>query len=194
MIDSERFDPFNNRLCRNVRNALSENFKTVLEQKKMQPVRRVAGFFLNDPLPPCVRTYIDRRLAAYEQVLANIRNHQLDHPLDITVAIWDQGLFFETHEYLEQHWMTARGEEKELLQAIIRAAGAYVHLEQGNLTGARRIAAKAVAVLEVHQDRLAPHADPRLLLAKLRSLDPKPPMLAGTARPANRSTPTIDGP
>lgn len=187
MIDSNRFDPFNNRLCRNVRNALSENFKKVLAQKNMQPVRRVAGFFLNDPLPPYVRKYIDQRLAAYEQVLADVRNHQLDHPLDIAVAIWDQHLFFETHEYLEQHWMTADGDEKKLLQAVIRAAGAYVHLEQGNLTGAKRIAAKAVAVLEVHQGQLAPYADPQLLLAKLRSLDPKPPMLAGTAGPESRS-------
>ncbi len=194
MIDCQRFDPFNNRLCRNVRNALSENFKTVLEQKTMQPVRRVAGFFLNDPLPLCVRRYIDQRLAAFEQVLANVRDHQLDHPLDIAVAIWDQRLFFETHEYLEPHWMTADGDEKKLLQAIIRAAGAYVHLEQGNFTGAERIAAKAVAVLEVHQDRLAPYADPRLLLAKLRSLDPTPPMLAGTAGPSNRSRRTIDRP
>ena len=194
MIENERFDPFNNRLCRNVRNALSENFKTVLEQKKMQPVRHVAGFFLNDPLPSCVRTYIDQRLAAYERVLTNVLNHQLDDPLEIAVAIWDQHLFFETHEYLEQHWMAAHGGEKKLLQAIIRAAGAYVHLEQGNLNGARRIAAKAVAVLEVHQDQLSPYADPRLLLDKLRSLDPKPPMLAGTAGSANRSRRTIDRP
>ena len=194
MIDSDRFDPFNNRLCRNVRNALSENFNKVLAQKKMQPVRRIAGFFLNDPLPLCVRRYIDLRLAAYEQVLADVRNHQLDHPLDIAVAIWDRHLFFETHEYLEQHWMAADGDKKKLLQAIIRAAGAYVHLEQGNLTGAKRIAAKAVAALELHQDQLAPYADPQLLLAKLRSLDPKPPILAGTAEPANRSMQTTDLP
>jgi len=181
MIEIERFDPFNNRQCRDVRNALSEHFKTALEQKKMQPVRRAAGFFLSDPLPACVKAYIDRRLAAYERVLAEIRDHQLDHPLEIAVAIWDQQLFFETHEYLEQHWMTAEGDEKMLLQAIIRAAGAYVHLEQGNLTGAKRIAAKAVAALEMHQDRLSPFADTRLLLAKLRSLDPVPPTLAATA-------------
>jgi predicted metal-dependent hydrolase len=55
--------------------------------------------------------------------------------------------------------MTADGDDKKLLQAIIRAAGAYVHLEQGNLIGAKRIAAKAVAVLERHQDRLSPYAD-----------------------------------
>ncbi len=194
MIDSDRFDPFNNRLCRNVRNALSENFNKVLAQKKMQPVRRAARLFLNDPLPLCVRRYIDHRLAAYAKVLANVRDHQLDHPLEIAFAIWDQHLFFETHEYLEPHWMTADGEEKKLLQAIIRAAGAYVHLEQGNLTGAKRIAAKAVAVLALHQDQLAPYADPQLLLAKLRSLDPAPPMLTGTAKPVNRSMQTTERP
>ena len=94
MIENERFDPFNNRLCRNVRNALSENFLKVLEQKKMQSVRRVAGYFLNDPVPAYVKIYIEQRLAAYEQVLTNVLNHKLDHPLEIAVAIWDQHLFF----------------------------------------------------------------------------------------------------
>lgn len=177
MIEIERFDPFNNRLCRNVRNALSESFKKVLAEKQMQPVRRTAGFFLGDPLPVCVKDYINRRLVAYEEVLADVRERRLDDPLAVTLAIWDRRLFFETHEFLEQYWMTASGDEKMLFQAIIRAAGAYVHLEQGNLTGAKRMAAKAVAMLEVHQDRLAPYADPQLLLAKLRALDPIPPRL-----------------
>jgi len=194
MTEIERFDPFNNRLCRDVRNALSENFKKVLEQKKMRAVRRVAGIFLNEPLPVCVQTYIDQRLTAYEQVLTDMRRRKLDDPLDITFAIWDQRLFFETHEYLEQYWMTAGGDDKKLLQAIIRAAGVYVHLEQGNLTGAKRIAAKALAVLESHQDRLSPYIDPRLLLAKLRTLDPMPPTFASTAGPGNRSQPRRDRP
>jgi uncharacterized protein len=187
MREIERFDPFNNRQCRNVRNALSENFKKALEQKKMRAVRRVAEIFLNDPLPMCVKTYIDWRLTAYEQVLTDIRRRKLDDPLDIAFAIWDRRLFFETHEYLEQHWMTAGGDDKKLLQAIIRAAGVYVHLEQGNLTGAKRIAAKALAVLKLHQDRLSPYADARLLLAKLRALDPMPPTLAKTDGPVTRS-------
>ena len=181
MIDIERFDPFNNRLCRNVRNALSESFKKVLAEKRMQPGRRIAGFFFNDPLPVCVKDYINRRLAAYEQVLADVCSRDLDDPLAVTMAIWDRRLFFETHEFLEQYWLTASGDEKTLFQAIIRAAGVYVHLEQGNLTGAKRIAAKAVTVLEVHQDRLSPYADPQLLLVKLRALDPVPPILSRTA-------------
>ena len=182
MTQLEHFDPFNDRLCRNVRNALSEGFKDALEKMDTQPVRRIAGFFLSDRQPDCVKAYIDRRLAAYEQVLADVSRRHLDEPLDVAVAIWDRRLFFETHEYLEAYWMGAKGDEKRLLQAIIRAAGAYVHLEQGNLTGAKRIADKAISALEVHQDRLSPYADPQLLLAKLSALDPLPPRLAGTAK------------
>jgi hypothetical protein len=178
MIDIDRFDPFNNRLCRNVRNALSEGFKEALEKRDLLPVRRIAGSFLSDPQPECVGAYIERRLAAYGQVLTDVSRRHLDDPLDIAVTIWDQHLFFETHEYLEPYWMTADGDEKKLLQAVIRAAGAYVHLEQGNLTGARRIAEKAVGVLEHFRSRLAPHADAGLLLDKLKALDPVPPVLS----------------
>lgn len=178
----DRFDPFNNRLCRNVRNALSEGFKDSLGKKDLQPVRRMAGFFNKEPLPTFVTTYIDRRLAAYQAVLSDLSSRALEDPLDIAVSIWDHRLFFETHEYLEPHWMTAKGDEKRLYQAMIRAAGTYVHLEQGNLTAAKRIAGKAIDGLTHTKDRLAFHADPQLLLDKLRKLDPVPPMLSGTAR------------
>lgn len=183
MIDIERFDPFNNRLCRNVRNALSEGFKDGLDKNDLQPVQSIAGFFLDDAPPAVVKVYIDDRLTAYAQVLADVTKNRSDDPLDIAFLIWNRGLFFETHEYLEPFWMTATGDEKKLFQAIIRAAGAYVHLEQGNLTGARRIADKAVAVIERQQDRLAHYADPQVLLDKLKKLDPVPPRFAGTAIP-----------
>jgi hypothetical protein len=60
---------------------------------------------------------------------------------------------------------------------VIRAAGTYVHLEQGNRTAARRISAKALAVLEDQQERLARYASPVTLLTALRRLDPAPPLL-----------------
>lgn len=178
----DRFDPFNNRVCRNVRNALSEGFKDGLEKRDLQPVRRMAAFFLKEPLPTFVTAYIDRRLAAYEAVLSDLSARALEAPLDIAVSIWDHRLFFEAHEYLEPYWMAATGDERRLYQAMIRAAGTYVHLEQGNLTAARRIAGKAIDGLARTKDRLAPHADPQSLLDKLETLDPEPPRLSGTAR------------
>ncbi len=181
MSDLERFDPFNNRLCRDVRNALSEAFIDALQQSALQPVQRTAGTFAADALPGPVKGYVDHRLAAYSRVMAAFRRQPPKDPLATAFRIWDEGLFFETHEYLEQFWMDADGERKQLFQAIIRAAGAYVHLEQGNRKGAARIAAKAVEGLESRQEQLSRHIDVQLLLEKLRNLDPQPPILSGTA-------------
>lgn len=181
MNSIDRFDPFNNRLCRNVRNALSEAFVTAVEEKDLQPVGHIADSFLNEALPACVADYIHRRLATYETVLVVLDSKGLTDPLEIALAIWDGRLFFETHEYLEPHWMAAAGDEKRLFQALIRAAGTYVHLEQGNLAAARRIAGKAIQGISQGKDRLAVHTDPRRLLDKLKSLDPVPPTLSGTA-------------
>ena len=93
MTDIQRFDPFNNRLCRNVRNALSEGFKEALDKQEMQPVQRMAGFFLDDLTPSVVRAYIEKRLTAYAQVLTNIRDQRLEAPMAIAIRIWDHGLF-----------------------------------------------------------------------------------------------------
>lgn len=178
MSEIDRFDPFNSRLCRNVRNALCEGFKDALEEGALQPVHRTANFFLDGDLPDVVRAYIDKRLTAYEGVLADLQDCPADDPLDIAPRIWNRRLFFETHEYLEPFWMAAEGDGKRLLQALIRAAGAYVHLEQGNRSAARRIAAKALQGIEQHRQRLTPYFDPQLLMDKLRSLDPDPPRLS----------------
>ena len=182
MSDSERFDPFNNRLCRDVRNALSVAFIAALMQQDMRPVQKAADDFAADTLPEMVRAYIDKRLAAYANVAASLRRQPATDPLAVAFRIWDDGLFFETHEYLEEFWMGAEGERKKLLQAVIRAAGTYVHLEQGNIKGAARIAAKAIEGLEPRQDQLSRYIDAKLLLEKLGSLDPVPPTLSGTKR------------
>jgi hypothetical protein len=125
-----------------------------------------------------IRDYIDKRLAAYEKVLADSRDCRPADAVGIALIIWRHRLFFETHEYLEPFWLASGGDEKRMLQALIRAAGTYVHLEQGNRIAARRIAAKAMAAIEKHRQRLALHIDPQLLLDKLRSLDPEPPVSA----------------
>jgi hypothetical protein len=179
MNRADRFDPFNSRLCRNVRNALSESFRKALAQRQILPVQRVAEALSEERLPESVIAYLDHRMDLYRQTLADVRTRQLDPPLAIALAIWDRGLFFEMHEYLEPYWMAARGDEKRFLQALIRAAGAYVHLERGKVDAARRLAGKAASVLEICPERLAPFTSPRILTRALRSLDPVPPTLSG---------------
>ena len=183
MDSIDRFDPFNNRLCRNVRNALSEAFAAAVESKDLRPVTDVVRAFGDQPLPDCVSDYLRRRLGAYEAVLMQLDAVAPADPLAVALVIWDRRLFFETHEYLEQHWKSATGDDKRLFQALIRAAGAYVHLEQGNRSAAERIAGKAIAGLLHVKQRLAVYTDPQHLIDKLKSLDPVPPMLSGTADP-----------
>ncbi|HLW71297.1 MAG TPA: DUF309 domain-containing protein [Candidatus Binataceae bacterium] len=59
------------------------------------------------------------------------------------VRLFNAGRFFECHEVWELIWKQAAGAEKTLLQALIQAAAALLHLERGNLRGAESTWAKA---------------------------------------------------
>lgn len=49
----------------------------------------------------CYIDYIDRRLQRYDLVFNTIRADRIHDPLQQTVVIWNQGLFFEVHDHLE---------------------------------------------------------------------------------------------
>jgi predicted metal-dependent hydrolase len=59
------------------------------------------------------------------------------------VQLFNTGRFFEAHEVWELVWKRSAGVEKTLMQALIQAAAALLHLERGNFRGARSIWAKA---------------------------------------------------
>lgn len=87
------------------------------------------------------------------------------------------GPFFEVHEILEHAWLASAGDEKMLLQAMIRAAGVYIKLEHGYDAAAAKISAKAFPVLEKNRKRLAAYIDPEILLTALRQVNKQPPIL-----------------
>jgi predicted metal-dependent hydrolase len=63
------------------------------------------------------------------------------------VELFNAGKFFECHEAWEVVWLTADGEEREFLHAMIQAAAALHHFRRGNLKGARSVAERAVEKL-----------------------------------------------
>jgi len=65
------------------------------------------------------------------------------------IELFNAGRYFESHEVLEKVWLQAEGEEKTVLQGLIQAAAALLHLERGNLVGARSLMRKS-------RERLAP--------------------------------------
>lgn len=62
-------------------------------------------------------------------------------------ALFNAGLFFECHEYLEDVWRASREPERTFYHGLVQAAAGFYHLEKGNLHGARTLIGKAIAKL-----------------------------------------------
>lgn len=170
------FDPFRDRLSRDIRNALSASLPDCLQLGSLEPAHQIAERYLATQPGPELTTYINDRLARYGQFLPQVPSG----PQDVLwqgLALWDLGLFFEVHEILEHAWLQAQGPEKDLLQAMIRAAGFYIKREFGFSEGAHKLAAKALPVLEAHRERLARYCNPDRLLLALREEHEQPPLL-----------------
>lgn len=84
------------------------------------------------------------------------------------VALFNAGLFFECHEFLEDIWRATAGRDRDFYHGIIQVAAAFYHFEKGNQHGARTLLGKALSKLEryrprhlgVHVGRLVADLDP----------------------------------
>jgi len=173
---NQGFDPFRDRLSRDIRNDLSESLLTCLQEHSLAAAQAVADRYLAGEMAPCHTAYILARLDRYNRFLALVAGG----PTDVLwkgLVLWDLGLFFEVHEILEHAWLRAAGDEKTFLQALIRAAGVYIKQECGFGDAAAKMAAKALPILEANRHRLAVYTDPERLLSALGSLNEKPPLL-----------------
>ena len=177
MCKTQIFDPFQDRLSRDLRNELSAALAQGLAEDDPAPVRQVADRYLAMGLPSCYNAYLLDRLERYGQALESIRRNGYDDALHRGMVLWDLGLFFEVHEVLEEAWHKATGGEKKILQALIRAAGVYIKLEYGYKEAAAKMAARAVEVLEKERQAVPAGINLALLLQKLKALDPLPPRL-----------------
>lgn len=175
---AHRFNPFEDRLSRNIRNDLSASLPQVLESRRLDGARSVAETYLRHNPAEIYRDYIERRLSAYRLVLESLAPTGPPAPLTTAAILWDLGLFFEVHEVLELHWLQATGDVKQLLQALIRAAGVYIYLEAGYPERSAKIAAKAVPVLRQLKDLAAEQLQIDALITALEEpLDTTPPRL-----------------
>lgn len=170
----KKFDPFNDRLSRDIRNDLSEGFALALQQRDIAPAERSAERYLNRDLADAYAAYISQRLERYRTVLERIVQEKREGEFEQAVVLWNHGLFFEFHEFLEVIWLRERGARKKILQALIRAAGVYI-LRDFKEAGARKMAAKARAGLQEHRQALPTEFDCDRLLAALENVNVSPP-------------------
>lgn len=174
-----RFDPFQNRLCRTIRNELSESLMEAIHNRDIAPSYAVAQKYAPESAEKDIKEYISNRIERYSGIINQIESANIaaDETDIIVLLLWDKQLFFEVHEWLEPKWLKAKGTEKSILQALIHAAGTYILLEYGRNEGARKMAAKAVALLLQHTKLLPDFLNNELLIAKLKAVDPVPPKL-----------------
>lgn len=169
------FNPFEDRLSRDIRNDLSESVIEVLSLRSMAPAVVVAESYYAQGVEKVYRQYIETRLIRFQKVLDELpRDATL---LKMAALLWDSDLYFEVHEVLEPEWMSATGDDKLLLQALIRAAGVYLNLELGYHERAAKIATKALPILRqfIHELREDLNAD--ALVESLERLSATPPIL-----------------
>ncbi|MBC8316904.1 MAG: DUF309 domain-containing protein [Desulfobulbaceae bacterium] len=172
-----QFDPFQYRLCRNIRNELSESLMEAIKQKDLAPSSAVVKKYDPKGTEHCISSYLHARIRRYSNIIKEIQSSNIpsDDTYVITLLLWNQELFFEVHEWLEPRWLKATGTEKNILQALIRAAGTYILLEYDRTAGAEKMAAKAAATLFEHKESIPPLFDIELLISRLQALDPVAP-------------------
>jgi hypothetical protein len=170
------FDPFRDRLSRDIRNDLSEAFARSLAEAGPGAFEEACAGLLRRDLGASYRIYVEDRRERYRKAFNVVRRYP-DDPILHGFVLWDLRLFFEMHEVLEHAWLSAEGNRKRLLQSLIRAAGAYEKLAYGYTAEARRLALKACAGLEKGRNALPTCLDPDPLIASLKSLNPDPPVL-----------------
>jgi len=164
------FDPFNDRVARDLRNHLATAMVAALVHDDGVLFTRMVADWAGRDLGPVHRRYLAGRRESFDRLIAGgIAGGAV---WEIAVALWNEGLFFEVHEILEDAWREADGEEKEVLQAMIRAAGVQVHLAAGNDRGARKMAKRAHSALARHRDHL-PFANGDALISTLAGEHPE---------------------
>lgn len=167
MID-QPFDPFRDRLSRDIRNDLSESLMVCLQVRQLQPAQAVASRYLSAD-PGLARTrYITDRLKRYAVFLERCSRDSAE-VLQLGMFLWELELYFEVHEILEHAWRQAAGEEKVFLQAMIRAAGVFIKGEFGFASAAASLGAKSLPILQANRDRLAIYTAPDVFLGAIQS-------------------------
>ena len=171
----KKFNPFESRLCRTVRNTLGQSLLAAITAGEMESISRVVHAYA--PAETVINNYVTKRQVRYRAVVEEMGSAgiQAGDTWDIALLLWNQALFFECHEWLETIWGRKAGAEKEMIQAMIWSAGAYSHLEYGRTDAAGKLAARAIGVLKRHRERVPELFDVDVLVSKLEALDPVPP-------------------
>jgi len=136
--------------------------------------------------------YLSRQAARVRVALRLLGSfHSLAVPVEIrrAAALFNAGLYFECHEYLEDIWRASAGPERAFYHGLVQAAAGLYHFEKGNVHGVRTLLGKAIAKLDPYAPAYR-EVDVAALLTGLRGVlsrlngAPAAPVLDRAALPA----------
>lgn len=181
-MTKQNFNPFEDRLSRDLRNDLSEGLAVAVERGDKTKLIETVGHYQNLLLDECYIEYLEDRYTRYQEALSIIQDdtNSIADPIHQALVLWDHELFFEVHEVLEHSWYSAEGQLKLTLQALIRAAGVYIKREYGFTDSAVRIAAKAIPVLTANSNLLSKYFEVEKLATALQNEGPPPKLLTSS--------------
>jgi hypothetical protein len=150
------FNPFTHRFDRDLRNGTAAEFLKSLDQQAPRLPAGLTARRFDERLPAPCRAYMAAHRAAYAEVIRLLTARQsVPRGERVAVPLWNAGLFFECHEWLERFWRIARGGRRQALQGWILAAGAFSHLAANKRRSGASLAGKAASKLTAHADQLA---------------------------------------
>lgn len=173
-----KFDPFENRLSRDIRNTLGHCFVKAIQAKDQSLFHTESSQYQSGKTQAHIKTYINNRTTLLKKVFDQMTACNLQPDNDfflIACILWNFELFFEFHEWLEIKWTAARGNYKKALQAMILAAIAYEQVAYDRKFSAKKVALKAIGLFNQYKDLIPKPFDANLFIVKLAALDPVAP-------------------
>lgn len=140
------FDPFESRLCRDIRNDLGAGFVKSVQQRSFTPFHSSLDKFQNYIDRKPTGTYIKNRFTLLHNIINQIETNEprIENVFSILQWFWDHQLFYEFHEWVEELWQIENGNSKKALQALILAAVACEQHHYNRVSPARKLSDKAI--------------------------------------------------
>lgn len=160
------FDPFESRLCRDVRNQLGHAMIRAIETGKKDRFTAAVQKWYQKTNQTAVLSYIQDREKSFDRLFKRLEPSGFNGQ-DMLPLMWQNRLYFECHEYVEKRWLKSSGKYKKGLQALIFSLAALEHRDYGRTDPACRLAEKAVLMIREFDASLPPWADAESIIDQL---------------------------
>lgn len=144
-----KFDPFENRACRDVRNHMGHDMATAIISQQPQMFKNSVKNILDQDISKEIEAYVLHLDACFDKALNTLQALSTEEQnfKNQFVILWNLGLFFECHELAEEKWGNAPLRDKKGYQGLVLAAVAYEQKKYHRDVPALSVGEKAAKLL-----------------------------------------------